>query len=165
MVFAIVNIPVYYLAYYGLQIDSVASFIGITAAPFLITVAVGAALFLFPSLVSNRIVSSCEEASCENKNNELEIVGLSVIGAYIVAVGVGDLIYLASLYGLAQEVVGTHFTPDRWADLTASLSEFAFGLLLVLRSSVIVKYACRFRASGNKSSNKANSADAKIRRG
>jgi len=145
IVFAIVNIPVYFLQYYGLQIDSIMLFIGITATPFIITIMVGMILFLFPSIVTNRMVSNDNNSDNIFKKKELETVGLSIIGAYLLITSIVDLIYLITLLNQGQGVSVEYITPDRWADIIASIAELTFGLLLFFRSTMLVNFAGKFR--------------------
>ncbi|MCK4705046.1 MAG: hypothetical protein KAT90_06170 [Gammaproteobacteria bacterium] len=136
--FAFLNIPVYFLDYYGLQIDSVSAFLGITAIPFLITVIAGAFLFLVPSIITNKLISN---GSGTNNIEQLPMLlaGLGVLGAYLLCIGISDLVYLITLYYLPNDATGGIFTLDRWADLTAVITQIALGIILLFKNTLVVK--------------------------
>jgi len=117
------------------------------AAALTLPIILGLALWFFPAKVTNKIVSGDKLSGERFGAPELERVALTVIGAWLVAYGIADLIY-----GISTVVVLQREYAERGPQLSqylpgfiASIAKVALGLGLALGAKGIARFIGRVR--------------------
>ena len=148
--YAIFEIPLYFPPRSSPTGDfSVFAAVAHAAAVLTLPIALGRALWFFPAKVTNKIVSGDKLSGERFGAPELERVALtvSVIGAWLVAYGIADLIYDISTVVVLQREYAEQAPPlSRYLPgVITSISKVGLGLGLALGAKGIARFIYRVR--------------------
>lgn len=150
VIYAVSNIPAYFLNYYAFQRESFLYFLGISIVPFTLTLALGLALWFFPAKVTNTIVADIGDSASSLDAGKLQTVAICTLGMWVLVEGVGNLSYWTTYLTMTHRIEpgATLMTPDHYADLLSVASEIVLGLILLLGARGIAALIYRLRTFG-----------------
>jgi hypothetical protein len=151
LAFAVFEIPLYFPPRSNLteEYSIFAAFVqaaSTLALPFVL----GLILWFFPATVTNKIVSG-EKISGERFGApDLERVALTVVGAWLVAYGIADLVYTLSTMVALQHEVPEYSPPlsRYWPGVITSVAKVAMGVGLAFGAKGIARLISRVRGEG-----------------
>jgi hypothetical protein len=119
--------------------------------PMAVPILLGAFLWFFPSRVANTIVRS-DPASKSMEAGwapELESIGVALLGLFLLYRAVSDLVYYVMEHQAKAAMLGNVRALDDFnALMTATIVEFVFALILMLRAEGIVSLLRKARGAG-----------------
>lgn len=110
------------------------------AVPMLAPFIFGSLLWLFPATIANTVVplEPSNKALRGEWAEQLERIGVSLLGLYLFYSAVSDILYHVIAYRAKAAALGSTRGPDDFAALiTATIIEFLLALVLMLRSKGI----------------------------
>jgi hypothetical protein len=107
----------------------------------------GVGFWFLPGTITNKIVAPHQAGGDSTSIEVIERVAISVLGLYLVAHGITDLIYnLTTLYQLRRQFPDQEIMPARpIAGLVSSAAEGLIGLVIVLRSKGVANVLRKLR--------------------
>jgi uncharacterized membrane protein len=107
----------------------------------------GICFWFLPGTITNKVVAPHQTADDPANIEVIERVAISVLGLYLVAHGISDLIYnLTTLYQLRRQFPDQEVMPARpVAGLVSSAAEGLIGLVIVLRSKGVANVLQKLR--------------------
>lgn len=117
----------------------------------LMYVAIGFFLWKFPKPVSNRVVRKPSAGGDDQADwsRRAEMIGVTLLGLFLLFNGVADLVYNYILMRNEKEQLGTVYQPGSYTpEMVTTAVEIVFALLLVLTPRGIVNGLRMLRSAG-----------------
>lgn len=117
----------------------------------LIYIGIGLFLWMFPKSISNRVVSKTggnqdDQASWSHRT---EIIGMSLMGVFLLFNGISDLVYNYILMRHEKEQLGSVYEAGSYMpEMIATGVEIVFAVVLILTPRGIVKALRLLRSAG-----------------
>jgi hypothetical protein len=148
LAYAVFEIPLYFPPHVNLTdqysiLDALVEATGTLILP----IVLGLVLWFFPATVTNKIVSG-EKLSGERFGApQLERVALTVVGSWLVAYGIADLIYsVATMIVLQRQYAGLTIPPSRYIPgIITSVAKVGLGVGLAFGAKGIARLVDRVR--------------------
>lgn len=134
---------------------SVSAFVTMSLIPCFLSFLMGALMWFLPNLFLNKVFYRDKNENKDNVNaSELAHLFISLIGLYILATSIADIIYHISFVNEAKKQIGTSFVmpPQDYAALIATIAEMILGALLIFGSKPIFYLITRFQKELKKDS-------------
>jgi hypothetical protein len=147
--YAIFDIPYYFPPYASLSAERsfTAAFMQ-AVATLTLPILVGLLLWFFPATVVNKIVSGERLAAEGLRLLEFERLALTIIGVWLAAYGISDLIYKATSLVVIERQFPGPTPPDLWAGVFAAGVKVAVGCGLAVGSKGLARLISRMRGEG-----------------
>lgn len=149
--YAIFELPLYFPPRISPTTDfSIVTALVQAAATLTLPIVLGLLLWFFPATVTNKIVSGEKLSGARFGVSEFERVALTVLGVWLVAYGVTDLIYdLVTLYLVQKQYPDMpQYPPRTYAGVAASTAKILIGVGLALGAKGISRLVNRMRGDG-----------------
>jgi len=151
LAYAVFEIPLYFPPNSG-STDQYSIFGAFAQAVATLTlpIALGLLLWFFPARVTNKIVSGVKLSGARFGSVELERVALTVVGAWLVAYGIADLIYSISTLIFVQREYAQQSPPltRYWPGIVTSVAKVFIGVGLAVGAKGISRLIARVRGEG-----------------
>jgi len=150
LAFAAFEIPSYFLPRASDYEISVLTAVVQAAAMLSLPIVLGLLLWFFPATVTNKMVSGPKLSGEHFGASDFERVALTVVGAWLVAYGIADLIYTVSSMVVVQRLYAEESAPlGRYIpSVITNLAKVALGLGLALGAKGITRVISRIRGEG-----------------
>jgi len=116
-------------------------------------IAICVALWIFPLTIARKLLPVMKEPRSDSQLSESAAlsVGLTLLGVWVFATALPDLIYWGTLFHLSRQVEYGEFQwrAEQIASVTTTVAELALALWLVFGSSGIRRLIYKFRYGGS----------------
>src|SRR5438552_6077013 len=133
LAYSVFQLPRYFIPTAGSISSSFTGSLLEAAAALALPAIVGLLLWLFPATVTNKIVSGHKLSEATFGVPQLERVALSVLGIWLVASGLGDIIYnLSAVFFIQREYPTEQLPPRVYVGAIASAAKVVIGVAIAL---------------------------------
>jgi divalent metal cation (Fe/Co/Zn/Cd) transporter len=112
-------------------------------------IAICVVLWLFPLTIARKLLPVMKEPRSDSQMSESVAlsIGLTLLGVWVLATALPDLIYWGTLFQLSRQIEYGEFDwgAEQIAGITSSVAELALALWLIFASSGIRRLIYRFR--------------------